>query len=989
MGRLSISVVLAVLAACGGDGIANPVDDPPGNPVDDPQGDPPAASVESDSIVVPAEGGTFSLLDGDLELRIPPGAATAGTPIIVTRDTSADASGRAVPDAVFDFAPDGLVFDSPVELTVRIDPARLSEADLPELVRLHRFVDGEPRLVAGSRLDRDEAVLAGFVDGFSAYGAAQAEVEEVVEADRGLADAVASFDSDLLERIQEAVAQDVETILPFIESDCRGATFLNVKERFFRQRSSMANTLELVGLDETVVPSKEAFCGGLLAPGASTLEVEPGPWVRVEPGEQIQLSASVVGPEGERLFGEMIWFLGDPVVAGISFEEGLLVGVEPGVTYVDAASVDFPLDLVSRVEVVVAADLLVEVVPAEPVLATGQRLEVEATVTDTTTGRVLGPDEVSLAWTTGNAEIVASPFVPGAPAQTITLEGRAPGTTSLTACVFHRDEASGLVTEHSCSADRPVEVVYSVAGEWIFNESLTVDVDPPATERCQIVGTAQLDQDGREVSGTISEQATCTFDPGDGTGPEIESFNAQGRVFQGSVGDRDLEFVIEVTLPGDVIEQCRWTGSFDGAEGVALLAVGFVQCLDEDGFLSEGPSEGRRAGAGIVSPLGDGSVQGRDDLDRPPPLDPDRRLDSRTGHAQRSRSAPARAFGLDQPVVLDDLGAVLEVDVVETRPLPTPHEAVSLEDFDHGVGGTPSLLERDAMPPPGIPGAAPSPVDLPALVRGGHEIDGEPPRMLTSRRGPGDPTVDEGVRDVDVVDPRGHGRIDGGSGHDVSFHPFERFGDEVVQKHPVIEEGGRTGVLSDLIFGPAPEDFLDVGTKAYRLARRSGRLGGPLERVPVEDRVAPVATVEPVTRGHPAILEVDGPPPQREDHVVVAVGHGIDERAVRPDEGADSQVRAKRVSRADPVLRGTRRGGDVDRGPERIRSEGRSLDGGDLGREGLCPQPRCFRSRPEPLARHAGDAAGEQARNPEPPTRVLGHGMPRRDHEGSEIGLTC
>lgn len=830
-GRLGIPAFLAVVAACGGGGIASPVEGP--DEPDQPPEDTPAAPVESDSVVVPSEGGTFGLLDGDVELRIPPGAATAVTQIIVTRDTSADGSGRAVPGSVFDFAPDGLVFDSPVELTIRIDPSGLSEADVPELVRLHRFVDGEPRLIPGSRLDPDEAALTGFIDGFSAYGAARAEVEEVVEADRDLADVAASFDADVWERLREAVARDVETIIPLIEADCHAATFLNVKASFFDQRGSLAITVELAGLDAALVPSKEAFCGGLLAPGASTFEVEPGPWVRIEPGEEVQLSASVVGPAGERLFGEMIWQLEDLEgggdgggVADIT-GGGLLLGVAPGETRANAFSADFPLDLLppAVVEVVVAADLLIEVVPAEPVLATGQRLQVEATVTDTTTGRVLGPDEVSLVWTTGDAEIVASPSVPGAPDQTITLEGRTPGTTSLTACVFHRDEASGLVTEHSCSADRPVEVVYSVAGAWIFEESLTVDVDPPATERCEIVGNAQLDQNGREVSGTVSEQATCTFDPGDGTEPEVESFNAEGRIFQGSVSDRDLEFVTEVTLPGGVVEQCRWTGIFDGADGVAALAVGFVQCLDEEGFLSEGPSEGRRAGAAFSHPPGAGGDAAS--------------FTRGVAMAARPREAspfePTRAFGLHQPVVLDDLGAVLEVDVVEMRPLPTPQEAVPLEDLDDGLGGTPSLFERDAMPPPRIPGAAPSPVDLPALVRAGYEIDGEPPRMLTPRRGPGDPPVDERVRDVHVVDPRGHGRIDRGGGHDVAFHPFERFGDDVVQKHPAIEEGGRPGVLSDLTFRPAPEDLLDVGAEAYGLARRSGRLGGPLERVPVED----------------------------------------------------------------------------------------------------------------------------------------------------------
>lgn len=609
-----VSALLLSAAACGSDGVVEPIDEqPPEVPV--------SPSLESDSIVVPVAGGTFTALDGDVELRIPPGALSSGTTITVTRDSTVDASGRAVSGGVLDLAPDGLEFDRPVELIIHLDPSRLSETDVPELVRLHRFADGEPQLIPGGRLDRDEALVTGFIEGFSAYGGARAEVEEIVDANRALAESAEAVDPVPWAEFQETVVRDVETVLPLIDADCREATFLGVKERFFRQRVSLTETLDLVGLDAALVPSRGAFCGGLLAPGASAFEFEPGPWVRVEPGEQVELSASVLDPQGKRLFGTMLWSPDDDEIADIALEGGLLLGVKPGTTWIDVESVDFPLELVSRVEVVVAADLLVEVEPPEPVLATGQRLQVAATVTDTAAGSVLSPEEVSLAWTIGDGAVLASPFVPGAPDGTLTLEGVAPGTTSLTACVSHRDEASGRVTEHSCSAALPVKVVYSVAGEWIFEESLTVDVEPPASETCDIVGTAQLDQDGMEVTGTISEQATCTYDPGDGSEPESQSFTAEGRIFQGSASNRELEFVTEVTLPGGVVEQCRWTGIFDGADGVALVAVGFIQCLDENGFLSEGPSEGRRTNAdsGVPSTSGSGWVQRGDGLGRPLP----------------------------------------------------------------------------------------------------------------------------------------------------------------------------------------------------------------------------------------------------------------------------------------------------------------------------------------------------------------------------------
>jgi len=589
--RVKLSALLVLVAGCGGDGGIEPLGELPEDPTPTP--------VESDSLVVPAEGGTFAALDGDVELRIPQGALGAATTITVARDASADASGRAVPGGVLDFAPDGLVFDEPVELTVHLDPTRLSEVPVPELVRLHRFVDGEPLLVPGSRLDREEAAVRGFIEGFSAYGGAEAVVREVLEADRELANQADAFDEEAWRRFQSVVLEDVETVLPLIENDCRAATFLNVKASFYVQRAYMAELTVFMELDSSLVPSREAFCGGLLAPGASSLTLEPALPLRLVPGEEVLLTASVVGPQGERLFGEMLWAIGDAQVAEIDGDSGLLRALAPGTSFVGVSSVDFPLELLTQGEVVVATDLLVEIEPPELVLATGQRLPVLPTVTDTVTGRVLGPNEVSVWSIIDDAAVVTSVSESGVPDNTITLEGREPGTTAITVCVSEIDGASGSVASfQSCAEPAPVEVVYSVAGAWVIDETLTVELDPPATEICDIVGNARLEQEGTEVTGTASEQATCTFDPGDGSEPEVVSFTTEARIFQGAVSDRFLEFVTELTLPGGVLEQCRWTGLFDGVDGVALVAIGFIQCLDEDGFFSEGPSEGRRLGSG-------------------------------------------------------------------------------------------------------------------------------------------------------------------------------------------------------------------------------------------------------------------------------------------------------------------------------------------------------------------------------------------------------
>lgn len=588
---VAASVLLLLSTACGGDGGFEPVDDPPEEPTPSP--------VESDLLVVPAEGGTFSALDGDVELRIPPDALSAGITITVTREGSADASGRAVPGGVFDFAPDGLVFDEPVELTVRLDPTRMADASVPELVRLHRFEDGEPRLVPGSRLDRNEAVVGGLIDGFSAYGAAEAVTEELLEVDLELANEADPFDEESWERYRSALLEDIGTVLPLIETTCRAATFLNVKEPFYTQRADMAEMAALMDLDASLVPSREAFCGGLLAPGASSVDLDPEFPLRLVPGEEVQLTASVLGPEGERLFGEMLWGIGDAQVADLDGDSGLLRALTLGTTFVGVSSVDFPVELLTQDEVVVAVDLLVEIEPTEPVLAAAERLRIVPTVRDTVTGRVLGPEEVSVWWIIDDEAVVTSVSGAGTPDNTITLEGREPGMTAITVCASELDDATGSVASfQACAEPAPVEVVYSVAGQWIFEEALMVDVDPPATETCDIVGDARLEQEGPEVTGTVSEQATCTFDPGDGSEPEEVSFTAEGRIFQGSVSGRTLEFVTEVTLPEGVIEQCRWTGLFDGADGVALIATGFIQCLDEDGFFSEGPSEGRRLGPG-------------------------------------------------------------------------------------------------------------------------------------------------------------------------------------------------------------------------------------------------------------------------------------------------------------------------------------------------------------------------------------------------------
>ncbi|MEW5916229.1 MAG: hypothetical protein AB1762_07480, partial [Gemmatimonadota bacterium] len=147
-----------------------------------------------------------------------------------------------------------------------------------------------------------------------------------------------------------------------------------------------------------------------------------------------------------------------------------------------------------------------------------------------------------------------------------------------------------------------IRVVYNVGGTWSYNESLTVDVDPPARETCAVQGTMTILQDGDIYIGTAKETVTCTWYPGDGSPPTTVVISATGQIRNGLItGDR---FSHEgfFTAPGQNDEVCRTTGTLTGTDGIAATTSGTVECEDEMDFYSTGPSHGTRTGGMNVSP---------------------------------------------------------------------------------------------------------------------------------------------------------------------------------------------------------------------------------------------------------------------------------------------------------------------------------------------------------------------------------------------------
>lgn len=108
--------------------------------------------------------------DGRVVLEVPPGAVPSDTVITITKAAAYFDDGAVVPDTVYEFSPDGIVFSAPVAMTISYDasriPAGIAEAEL----RIHKARPSSWTSIDDAWIDPGTHAAHARISGFSAYG---------------------------------------------------------------------------------------------------------------------------------------------------------------------------------------------------------------------------------------------------------------------------------------------------------------------------------------------------------------------------------------------------------------------------------------------------------------------------------------------------------------------------------------------------------------------------------------------------------------------------------------------------------------------------------------------------------------------------------------------------------------------------------------------------------------------------------------------------
>jgi hypothetical protein len=115
-------------------------------------------------------GGTINLAGGNVTLTLPPGALPNDIFLTVVPATNLPSGGpNPIPGTAWDFGPDGLVFDKPVTMTIKYDPANLPQGTDESELRIHKLVNGSYVQVDAGSVDVVNHTLSAPVNGFSIY----------------------------------------------------------------------------------------------------------------------------------------------------------------------------------------------------------------------------------------------------------------------------------------------------------------------------------------------------------------------------------------------------------------------------------------------------------------------------------------------------------------------------------------------------------------------------------------------------------------------------------------------------------------------------------------------------------------------------------------------------------------------------------------------------------------------------------------------------
>lgn len=126
-------------------------------------------AASSKAITAGIDGGAFALSDNKVKFDFVPRAVLSDTEINITPLNSFPSDPRVIPGTVYEFAPDGILFNGRVEVTITYDPNNLPTGVNEKDIVISKLVNGSWQPVFGSMADTEANTVSVPIRGFSTY----------------------------------------------------------------------------------------------------------------------------------------------------------------------------------------------------------------------------------------------------------------------------------------------------------------------------------------------------------------------------------------------------------------------------------------------------------------------------------------------------------------------------------------------------------------------------------------------------------------------------------------------------------------------------------------------------------------------------------------------------------------------------------------------------------------------------------------------------
>jgi adhesin/invasin len=121
--------------------------------------------------IVSSAGLSFTVQSSAVTIAVPSGALTQTKNITVAPAANPPANNRLMPGTAFEFGPNGITFASPVTITIKYDPSKLTAGSPESALQLYEGIVGTGwRVVPGSTANTTDHTVTGSVSHFTIYG---------------------------------------------------------------------------------------------------------------------------------------------------------------------------------------------------------------------------------------------------------------------------------------------------------------------------------------------------------------------------------------------------------------------------------------------------------------------------------------------------------------------------------------------------------------------------------------------------------------------------------------------------------------------------------------------------------------------------------------------------------------------------------------------------------------------------------------------------